>query len=106
MAVLLSGEAVHDFVQGAVAAAGDDELAAFGGRVVSDFGGMAGAGGFGEFGFDAAQGENAASSIEKAAARRAAVTGVGIVNQKRVVEFGDHSWFRCLPLVSQENHSI
>ena len=86
MTVLMSGEAVDDFVERAIAAAGDDQAAAFGGGALGDFGSVARASGFGEFGFDAAQGENIAGSVERATAAFAPSTGVGIVNQQRVFE--------------------
>src|SRR6266403_917989 len=49
VAVLLGGESVDDFVEGAVAAAGDDQAAAFEGCALGDFRGVARAGGFGKF---------------------------------------------------------
>jgi len=56
VAVLVGGQAVDDFVESAVTAAGDDQTAAFGGGTLGDFGGVARAGGFRKFGFDAAGG--------------------------------------------------
>src|SRR6266851_2926378 len=99
-AVFLSGQAVDDFIQRAVAAAGNDELTTFGGGAPRDLGGIARCGGFGEFCFDAAQGENAPRGVERAAASSAAVTGVRIVNQQRVVQFGAHPCCRGLPFVT------
>src|SRR5580693_4996234 len=92
MAVFLGGEAVDDFIEGAVAAAGDDQAAAFVCGIAGDFSGVAGAGGFGEVGFDAATGENAARFIEQAAAAGAAVAGVGVVDQKSVSQSKCHCW--------------
>ena len=96
MAVLMSGEAVDDFVERAVAAAGDDELAAFIGGLRSNFRGVAGAGGFGEIGLDAAGGKNMTSGVERAASSVAAVAGVGVVNQQSVLQVSGHS----VPVVS------
>ena len=52
MAILRTGEAVDNFVDGAIAAAGDDKLAAVGAGAFCDFDGFAGSGGFGEVGAD------------------------------------------------------
>src|SRR5216684_8899714 len=89
-AVFLNGQAVDDFIQRAVAAAGNDELTTFGGGAPRDVGGIARCGGFGKFCFDAAQGKNAPRGIERAAASSAAIAGIGIVNQQRVAQFGGH----------------
>src|SRR6266700_2872899 len=90
IAVLMGGEAVDDFVQSAVPAAGNNETAAFAGSAGSDIGGMAGAGGFREFGIDAAGRENVAGLIQHAAAAMAAVAGIGIVNQQSVSQASVH----------------
>ena len=90
MAVLVGGKAVDDFVERAVAAAGDDEAAAFVGGALGDFRGVARAGGFGEIGVDPASGKNMASRIERATAALAAATSVGIVNQQSVPEIRRH----------------
>src|SRR5207245_7508238 len=79
--VLVGGQAVDDFVERAVAAAGNDEAAAFGGGALGDFRSMARAGGFRKFRFDAAGGENVARGIERAAAAFDTVAGVGVVCQ-------------------------
>src|SRR6266700_5346902 len=91
-AVFLSGQAVDDFIQRAVAAAGTDELTTFGGGAPRDLRGIARCSGFGEFCFDAAQGKNAPRGIERAAASWAAVAGIGIVNQESVLQFSGHFW--------------
>jgi len=91
VAVLMSGEAVDDFVQRAVAAAGDDQAAVFVSGAGSDFGSMAGAGGFGEVGVNAARSENVARFVEQAAAAVAAVTGVGVVDQECVLQILGHA---------------
>jgi hypothetical protein len=57
---------------------------------------VARAGGFREFGLDAASGKNMASRIERATAAIAAATGVGIVNQQGVSEIRHHNWSRSL----------
>jgi hypothetical protein len=90
VAVLAGGEAVDDFVERAVTAAGDDEAAIFGSGTSGDFGGVAGAGGFGEVGVNPAGGKDVAGFVEQAAAAVAAVAGVGVVDQKRVLEGGSH----------------
>ena len=90
MAVLLACEAVDDFVESAVAAAGDDELATLVAGTKSNFGGVARAGCFGEVGFDAAGSEDAASFVELFAAVGASTTSVWIVNQERVAKLRRH----------------
>ena len=90
VAVLMGGEAVDDFVERAVTAAGDDEAALFGGGARGDFGGVTWAGGFGEVGVNAARGEDVARFVELAATAVAAAAGVGIVDEKRVLEVGGH----------------
>jgi len=100
MAVLLGREAVDDFVESAVAAAGDDEAAAFVGGAGSDFRGMARAGGFGEIRMDASSGKNVASGIERATAALAASAGVRVVNQQGVSEIRRHSQTGSLPFVA------
>ena len=85
MSILRGGQAVDDFVEGAVAAAGDHESAAVLRGFLGDFGGVPGAGGFGKFGLDTVFGKEAARVIEQAAATIAAIAGVWIVNQERVL---------------------
>src|SRR6266705_1391887 len=92
MTVLMGGEAVDDFVERAVAAAGDDEAAILGGGARGDFGGMPGAGRFGEVGVNAARGKDVAGLIEQTATRATTVSGVGVVDQQGVLEFGGHLW--------------
>ncbi len=86
MAILLAREAVDDFVERAVATAGDDELAAFLSGAQSDFGGVARAGCLGKVGFDSAGGENFAGFVQFFSAGLAAAPGVGVVNQERVAQ--------------------
>ena len=90
MTVLLASEAVDDFVERTIAAAGDDELAALVAGTKSDFGGVARTGCFGEVGFDAAGSEDAASFVEIFAAVCASTTSVWIVNQERVAKLRRH----------------
>jgi len=90
MTVLLASEAVDDFVESAIAAAGDDELAALVAGTKSDFGGVTRTGCFGEVGFDAAGSEDAASFVELFAAVGASATSVWIVNQERVAKLRGH----------------
>jgi hypothetical protein len=80
VAVLVGGKTIDDFIEGAVAAASDDEAAAFACGARGDFSGVAWAGGFGDIGMDASGGKNVASCVERAPAAIAAATGVGIVN--------------------------
>ena len=77
VAVLMAGEAVDDFVERAVATAGDDKAAIFGGGAGGDFGGVARAGGFGEVGVNAARGEGVARFVEQAATAVAAGIAAG-----------------------------
>src|SRR6266849_3426103 len=106
VAVLVCCEAVDDFIERAVATAGDNEPAAFGGGAMRDFGGVARAGSFREFGVDAADGKNMAGGIERAPANPAAVAGVGIVNQQSVAEISVHSSSGYTPFVPRDIHSI
>src|SRR6266568_557084 len=99
-AVFLSGQAVDDFIQRAVAAAGNHELTTFGGGAPRDVGGIARCGGFSEFCFDAAQGKDAPRGVEVATPAAAGVTGVRVVNQQRVAQFGGHPCCRGLPFVT------
>src|SRR5262249_43431959 len=84
MPILLVCEAIYDFVQRAVAAARDDELAAVFAGAHRDVRGVARAGGFGQVGLDASLGENSAGFVEFLAAIVATAAGVGVVNQERV----------------------
>ena len=88
MAILLASEAVDDFIERAVAAAGDDELAAFFSSAHGDISGVARARCFGEVGFNPAGCEDTACFIEFLATRTAAAAGVGVVNQKCVAQVG------------------
>ncbi len=106
VAVLVRRQAVDDFVERAITAAGNDEAAALGGGTLGNFRGMAWASGFLKFGFDAAGGKNVARGIESAAAALATVAGIGIVNQQSVSEICGHRWFRFMPFVRQDIHSI
>src|SRR5258708_92334 len=106
VAVLVGCQAVDDFIERAVATAGDDKAAAFVSGAGCDFGGMARAGGFGKFGFDAASGKNVARRIERATAAFTAVASVGIVNQQSISQISVHLWSRYTPFVHQDIHSI
>jgi hypothetical protein len=85
LAVSMGGEAVDDFVERAVAAAGDDEAAILRGGARGDFGGMAGSGRFGEVSVNAACGKDVARLIEQTATRAATVSGFGVVDQQGVL---------------------
>ena len=80
MAVLRTSETVDHFVDGAVTAAGDNQLAAVVSGAARDFGGFAGAGGFREVGLYAARAEDSARFFEKGAPRCATSTRVRIMN--------------------------
>ena len=95
VAVLVSGEAVDDFVERAVAAARDDEAAIFGSGARGDFRGVARAGGFGEVGVNAAGGEDMARLVEQTATAMTAIAGVGVVNQESILKDGGHCWLSC-----------
>jgi len=95
-------QAVHDFVEGAIATAGNYQLPPVACGVVCEFGGVPGSGGFGQVRFNALRGKNAACLVEQAAPGVAPGPGVGVVNQERVVELGFHSLPRLQPIV----HSI
>src|SRR6266436_16280 len=90
MAVLLACEAVDDFIQRAIASAGDDELAAFVMSALCDLGRISGLRGFRQDRMNSARGENAASFIEHAPAAPPAATGIGVVNQQRIFDFCGH----------------
>ncbi len=63
MAILLARKAVYDFIECAVAAAGDYELAAFVSGTQCNFRRVARPGGFCKLGFDAALCQNLASLV-------------------------------------------
>ena len=80
MAVLRTSEAVDHFVDGAVTAAGDDELAAVMSRAARDFRRFARSGGFRKVGLNAASAEDSARFVELGATSRATATCVRIMN--------------------------
>lgn len=93
MPICLAREAVDDFIQGAVTSAGDDQLPPFVIRALCEFGGIAGSCGLGEIRVNAAGGKNAARFMEHGASAPTAVSGVGVVNQQRVMDFRGHPQF-------------
>src|SRR5206468_3233741 len=97
--IFLRGEAVYDFIERAVTATGNNQLAAFVGGALRDFGGMSRARGFREIGFDPAARKNAPRFIEQAPAAAAAVAGVRIVNQKSASKSDSHRWLKVAPFV-------
>jgi len=104
VAIVMSGEAVDDFVERAIATTGDNQAAVFFGGPRGDFDGVAGAGGFGEFSVNATRGENVARLVEQPAACVAtAIAGVGVVDHQCVLEVSRHSGSRSCPLVSQKH---
>jgi hypothetical protein len=86
MAILLARKAIHDFVERTIAAARDYQLAAFPSGTQRNLRSIAGAGGFGEFGFDAAFRQDFARHVQFFAATFSAASGIGIVNQKSVLK--------------------
>jgi hypothetical protein len=90
VAVALAGQAVDDFVQRAIATAGNHELAAFGAGLLGDFDGVTRRGGLGKLGFDSGTRKNPASFFEQATAATPVVAGVGIVNEQRVSQISGH----------------
>src|SRR5262249_42471278 len=88
VAILLTREAVDNFVERAVATASDHELAAFPAGAEGDFRSVAGAGSFGKFRFDAASCQNAACLVELFATRTAAAARIRVVDQECVAKFG------------------
>jgi hypothetical protein len=91
MAVLRTGEAVNHFVDSAVTAAGNDELAAVASGTTRDFRGLAGPGSFGQIGLYAARAEDAACFVELGTASRPPATSVGVVNQQCVAQISHRS---------------
>jgi hypothetical protein len=106
VAVVVASKSVDDFIQSAVAAAGNYQAAAFGSGAMGDFCGMSRAGGFRELGFDAASGKNMARRLEREPAFAAASAGVGVVNQQSVSQISGHQWPGASPFVLQDIHSI
>jgi len=102
MAILLGSQAVDDFVERAVAATGDDELAAVARGLLRDFRSVARAGSFGEFGFDAVGGKDAAGLVEQASPAVTAESGVRVVDQQSVLVLRVHG----LPSSGPNNHCI
>ena len=100
--VHVSGQAVDDFVERAIAAARNHQLAALARGLLRDFRGVAGGGGFRKLGFDAAVGKNAPRLLDQAASHVSATSGIRVVNQQRVVELSFHD----LPGFKRVHHSI
>src|SRR5215472_2174539 len=98
VAVVMAGETVNDFVERAVAPAGDDEATVFFGGARGDLGGVAGTGGFGEVGVNAACGENVARLIEQVVTAAAAVAGVRVVDHQRVLQVSSHMCAWAVPI--------
>jgi hypothetical protein len=92
VAIRVVGQAVDHLVERSVAAAGDNQLAMVANRLLGDFRGVAGAGGFGEFGFDTAGSEDLASLVDKAATPIATVAGVGVVDQQSILDRSVHDF--------------
>jgi hypothetical protein len=95
-------ESIHNFVERAVAATGNHELAAIANGLLRNLGGVSGAGGFGEIGFDAIGGENATRLVKEPAAPVATDPRVWVVNQERIVKLSVHD----LLCRSRDVHSI
>ena len=86
MAVGRKCKAVDDFVERAISAAGDDELALLANGLLGKVCGVAGAVGFREVGVNTVRSKNLASLVDEFASAVATVSGVGIVNQKSVLD--------------------
>ena len=82
MPVLRVSQAIHDFVECPVAAAGDDQLPAFHRCALRHFCGIAGTPSFDKFRLDAARRENSAGFVEHATSSVSTIPGVGVVNQQ------------------------
>ena len=93
MAVLLGGKSVNDFIQRAVAATSDDQLASFNSRSLSHYGGIAGRSRFVKVSLNASERQNAAGLIEHAPAALASVSGVRVVNQESIAKTWQHEPF-------------
>src|SRR5262249_30384415 len=61
-----ASQTIHNFVEGAIASAGNYQLAPVACGVLRDFGGVPGSGGFGQVRFNAFGGKNAACLVEQA----------------------------------------
>src|SRR5256712_6788996 len=92
MSVRRCGQTVDDFVDGAVSAAGNDELAAFGSGAAGDFGGIAWPVCLREIGVNACGGENAPCAVQITKTPTAAIAGSRVVNQERVGKSCEHAF--------------
>jgi len=81
---------VDDFVERAVTAAGDDQLASFADRALGDLDGVSRIVRFGKFDLDAVAGEDAARLVKQATPAISAVPRKWVVNQQRVLELSLH----------------
>jgi hypothetical protein len=86
MAILLRSKAVDDFVQCAVASAGDDELPSLDSGSLSHHGGIAWRSRFLKVSLNASERQNTAGFIEHAPAAFASVAGVRVVNQQSIAK--------------------
>src|ERR1700730_17997405 len=84
--IFLDGEPVDDFIQRAVAATSDDQVASFDSCSLSHYGGIAWRSRFLKVGLDAPKRQNAAGFIEHAPAAFASVSGVRVVNQQSIAK--------------------
>lgn len=79
-------QAVDGFVDGAITAADDEQIAFFLDGLNSELGGAVGRGSSGEFGGDARSGEDTASIFNFGEARAASAPAGGIVDEQRIAE--------------------
>jgi hypothetical protein len=90
MAILLGGKAFDDYIERAVAAAGDHQLASFRGSSLRHGGGFARRSRFLKLHLYAALRQNAARFIEQATPAAPAVAGVRVMNQQSVAKARKH----------------
>ena len=96
-------KAVDDFVERAVATAGDYKLALLANCLLGQVCGVAGAVGFREVGVNAVRSKNVASLVDEFAPAVTTVSSVGIVNQKGVLDERVHvQSFRQLNIVAEK----
>jgi hypothetical protein len=92
VAIGIIGQAIDDFVERAIAAAGDDELTPVTHGLLSYFRSVSRAGGFGKIGLDTVGGENLARLVDQPPPPIAAIAGVGVVDQNGVLDKSIHEF--------------
>src|SRR5438876_817261 len=91
MSVRRCGQTVDDFVDRAVSATGNEELAAFGSGATGNFGRIAWSARLQEIGVNACGGENAPCTVQVTKTPTAAIAGSRVVNQERVGKSCEHA---------------